>query len=394
MRLMSEVPLGVFLSGGIDSSAVAAAVRKTSQGKVTTFSVGYEEDFGTNEFEYAGMVANALGTDHHECRVSIQDFHELVPRLVWHLDEPLSDPAAVPLYFLSRLSREHVTVVLSGEGADEILGGYSIYKKMLAMENFRRLPPWFRGLALSALSKVAGRREKWAKYIFRARLPLEQRYRGVSGAFMPASIEKLCRSGNGAKESLDEFYASLFGRMKGMDSLNRMLYVDMKTWLPDDLLLKADKMTMAASQELRVPFLDHKLVEFAFSLPPADKICKGTTKSLLKRSVKDLIPSAVVQREKKGFPVPIEQWFRGDLYGISRDLLLSSSSSCRDRFDISYVASLLERHRRGEEDLSGAIWNLLVFEYWCRIFMQAPAETGPVSAPGPHLGERSHVSGR
>jgi asparagine synthase (glutamine-hydrolysing) len=370
MRLMSEVPLGVFLSGGIDSSIVVALMSKLSNNKIKTFSVGYEKDFGVNEFNYARMVAQKYDTEHYEYPITALEFYDFIPRLVWHMDEPISDPAAIPLFYLSRYAKQHVTVILSGEGADEILAGYYIYKKMLTLEKFRILPRILRENILLNLMERVLRSEKQKNYIALARLPLEQRYKGVSRAFTPQSIQRLYKHNHPYKESLDAIYESYFSDVQEVSALNRMLYVDVKTWLPDDLLMKADKMTMASSQELRVPFLDHRLVEFAFSLPSEKKLSNNSTKYLLRKIAKPLIPKPIIKREKKGFPVPINHWFRGDLNKFSREVLLDPSGACRDFFDPGYISSLLENHTNGRADFSENIWNLLVFEYWHNNFIK------------------------
>jgi asparagine synthase (glutamine-hydrolysing) len=363
-HLMSEVPLGVFLSGGIDSSIVVALMSRISEQRIKTFSVGYEQDYGVNEFQYARLVAEKYHTDHYEHPISSQDFFEFMPRLVWHMDEPISDPASVPLFFLSQFAKQHVTVVLSGEGADELLAGYYIYKKMLMIEDFRKLPAsLIFSLALKVVS-VFLMNEKLRDYISMAQVPLEDRYHGVSKAFKPSSLSQLLNTEINNQVGLNELYRDYYSRVKDMTPLSRMLYIDKKTWLPDDLLMKADKMTMAASQELRVPFLDHKLVEYAFSLPETDKIKRGTTKYLLRQVAKNLVPDVVVNRPKKGFPIPIQQWFRDDLNGIAHEILARPNSACRDYFRIDFIHRMLKDHQAGHVDYSENIWNLLVFEYW------------------------------
>lgn len=370
MRLMSEVPLGVLLSGGIDSSMVVALMSKIADQQIKTFSVGYEQDYGINEFSYARIVARKFGADHHEIPISTQDFYSFLPRLVWHLDEPISDPATIPLFFLAEFSRKSVTVVLSGEGADEILAGYYIYKKMLLMERFRKIPKAIRETLIINLLHSVFKSEKHRKYLNLARLPLEERYRGVSRAFQNNSLEQLLKSNSPFQDSLNHHYNQYYDRVGKAHPLNKMLYVDLKNWLPDDLLMKADKMTMAASQELRVPFLDHRLVEFAFSLSPKEKINGDSTKHLLRKIAAEILPQEIIKREKKGFPVPINHWFRGDLNQIASEVLLDSSSVCAQYFDLSYISSLLNEHGNGLQDYSENIWNLIILEFWHKTFMK------------------------
>lgn len=370
MRLMSEVPLGVFLSGGIDSSMVVALMSKLTNQRIKTFSVGYRDDYGTNEFEYARLIARQYDTEHHELPISSHNFYDFLPKLVWHLDEPISDPATIPLYYLPEYSQQHVTVVLSGEGADEILAGYYIYKKMLLLEKVHQLPRFLKQVFIHSIAGRLFRNGKINKYLKLLRLPLQERYKGVSRAFMPDQIENQLRSKTLCPELIDEFYRNYYSKVEDFHPLNQMLYIDTKTWLPDDLLMKADKMTMAASQELRVPFLDHKLVEFAFSMKPDKKIRGSHTKILLKKLARTMLPETVVKRTKKGFPVPISKWFEGDLNQFARETMLDGHSACRRFFEIAFVETLFDEHRSGLRDHSETIWNLLVFEFWYESFIR------------------------
>lgn len=370
MRLMSEVPLGVFLSGGLDSSMVVALMSKISNSQIKTFSVGYEEDHGVNEFSYARLVAEKYDTDHHELPITTHEFRDVLPDLVWHMDEPISDPAAIPLLYLSRYAKKHVTVILSGEGADEILAGYYIYKKMLAIEKYRELPESIRRIILNVLMKCLIDGSKFKDYLLRSNVPLENRYRGVSKPFSSTEIASLFSINKNYEERLDNIYNDYYRTSKNMHPLNKMLYADIKTWLPDDLLMKADKMTMAASQELRVPYLDHELVEFTYSLPIEKKINNGCTKYLLKKVAEDLIPKSIVYRKKKGFPIPISHWFKGSLNDYGREILLDSESSCRMFFTSAAISEILDKHKSGKKDYSESIWNLMVFETWHKQFIE------------------------
>jgi len=373
LRLIAEVPLGVFLSGGLDSSAILATmsrIRKAGE-PIKTFCVGYETPTGAeaddNEFTYAREVAQAFGADHHEFTLNADDFRDFIPQLVWHLDEPLADPSCIPLYYISRLARQHITVVLSGEGADEVLGGYGIYAKMHALENLRRLP------GAGIMAGIASRRFGESRYqdvLRMAALPLEQRYRGVSRGFRPALQARLLGQ-TGWSEALDRVYAPLFDAVSQSSALDRMLYVDSKVWLPDDLLLKADKMTMATGLELRVPFLDHKVVELAAQLPQDMKLRGNTGKVLLRRIMKDVLPPSILNRSKKGFPVPTMSWLRGPLKEFTRETLLSSGSACRKYFNPQVLREIVDRHETNG-DRQQEVWTLLVFEHWHRAFIQPP----------------------
>lgn len=377
LRLIAEVPLGVFLSGGIDSSAILATMTKLTAGeRVKSFSVGYQASGASenqpNEFEFASLAANAFQADHHEFRLAAEDFRDFMPDLVWHLDEPLGDPSCIPLYFISKLARRFITVVLSGEGADEILAGYGIYPRMLALDRFYRhvplassLAPW---LACVAPNELVG------SYLRRAGLPLEHRYTGVSRAFWPENRRRLLGSNGSRSGSVADLLASYFATARHAGPLNQMLYVDAKVWLPDDLLLKADKMTMANSIELRVPFLDHKLVEFAATLPADLKLRRGTGKRLLRDAMAGVLPKPILTRPKKGFPVPTQLWFRTKLRDFTRDYLLASDSACRDYLDRQALQQLVQEHEEGSADRHQELFTLLVFEFWHRVFIDRRAK--------------------
>jgi asparagine synthase (glutamine-hydrolysing) len=370
MRLMSDVPLGVFLSGGVDSSVVVALMSEIVAEPIKTFSVGYAGDAVENEFEYARMVANLYKTDHHEFRLTADDFLSFLPKLVWHLDEPIADASTIPLYFISQLAKEHVTVVLSGEGADELLGGYYIYKKMMLLESLRSIPgiSMLGGAALLA-GKLLGNR-KIERYANLLQLPLEQRYSGVSQVFTEAERKRLLNGRGGiVPHALADAVAPYYRRVKNRQTLDRMLYLDTKVWLPDDLLMKADKMTMATSVELRVPFLDHVLVEYAASLPVSCKIRGNQTKYLLKHSMESRLPKELLYRTKKGFPVPICRWLREKTDGI-REVLLDSGSACRAFLEPSFIEEIICDHEQTQADLSDLIWPFLVFEYWHNAYMK------------------------
>jgi len=378
LRLISEVPLGVFLSGGLDSSAILAVMSKLHKGeRIKTFSVGYESADGqedeNNEFHYARQAALAFGAEHHEFRLKALDFCDFIPQLVWHLDEPLADPSCIPLYFIAKLARQFITVVLSGEGADEVLAGYSIYHKMLTIEDLRRIP---------AAGSIAGRLAaivpggKYRNYLRMAGMPLFERYRGISRGFYPALQARLVGRDSGPDKSLDQVYDPYFQAVSHAHPLNRMLYVDAKVWLPDDLLLKADKMTMANALELRVPFLDHKLVEFAAQLPISMKQNGGTGKVLLRRIMQDILPNSILHRPKKGFPVPMLAWLSGPLRQFTRETLLATDSACRRYFDPVVLQEIVGGQETGA-DRQRELWTLLIFEFWHRIFIeQRMAATG------------------
>jgi asparagine synthase (glutamine-hydrolysing) len=375
LRLIADVPLGVFLSGGLDSSAILATMSALRQSKnIDTFSVGYKEVSGaeaaSNEFEYAKLSAEAFGSNHHECRIGPKEFSDVLSTLVWHLDEPLADPTCVPLYFISRAARQRITVVLSGEGADEGFGGYTIYQRMLELESFcgygRR---FFRGMAALARPLLGGERRRLMADAIG--VPLEQRYRGVSRAFTPEAKRELLpwNAERGGDEPLSSLFESCFKAAGNVSPLNRMLYVDTHIWLPDDLLLKADKVTMAHALELRVPFLDHRLLEFAATLPAASKVHGGSGKVLLRKLMAKTLPAPILNRNKKGFPVPMESWLRGPLRDWSQDTLLATNSAVSTYMNTAVVRRMVDEHRHGAVNRERELWALLVFEFWHRRFM-------------------------
>jgi len=396
MRLLAEVPLGVFLSGGLDSSAILATMSKIAGGgRVKTFSVGYQamgaEEEASNEFGYARLAADTFGAEHHEYRLDARSFADSVSHLVSHLDEPLADPSCIPLYFISKLAREHITVVLSGEGADEILAGYGIYGRMLALDRIYsasgplgRLAPWIARLTPS---------ERLRDYVKMCGQPLETRHRGVSRGFSSESKLRLIGAARmkQSEQRLREVFGRYFKVVEEASPLDQMLYVDAKVWLPDDLLIKADKMTMANGLELRVPFLDHKLVEFAAALPNASKIHGKGGKTLLRSAMRGVLPDAIIDRPKKGFPIPIASWLRTSLRQFTRDHLLSRDSACGRFVDRGETARLVQEHEQGRTDRSQEIWTLLVFEFWHRRFIEDRPR--PADAPTrPPLLEAQQVS--
>ena len=385
MRLISEVPLGVFLSGGLDSSAILATMSKIAGGdRVKTFSVGYEasgaEAEAANEFAYARLATDAFACEHHEYRLDARNFADFVPELVRYLDEPLADPSCIPLYFISKLAREHITVVLSGEGADEILAGYGIYGRMLTLDRIynlsgplSHLAPW-----IARLTPM----EKLRHYVRMCGQPLENRYRGVSRGFSAEGKRRLVGADR-MKQSgmlMQEIFGGYFKAVQNASPLDQMLYVDAKVWLPDDLLIKADKMTMANGLELRFPFLDHKLVEFAGTLPNASKVHGKGGKTLLRSAMRGVLPDSIIDRPKKGFPIPIGSWLRTSLRQFTRDHLLARDSACGRYVDRDETARLVEEHEQGRADRSQEIWTLLVFEFWHRQFIDHYPR--PADAPG------------
>ena len=372
LRLRSDVPLGIFLSGGIDSSAVVGLLASRTTEQLKTFSVAYDFGKAYDETAYARKVANKFNTDHHELFIKPDDFREFIPRYIELMDEPVTESAAISLYFLAEMTKQSVTVVLSGEGSDEVFGGYDLYRYMTAIDRYRRFAtPGVAGL-LSKLALLPGLKStKVAKYLNLSALPLEKRYKGISTydarikekLYRPDFMEQIASSETHRKA--EEFLQSLFEHRRD-DPLSRMLYFDTKTWLIDDLLIKADRMSMAASLELRVPFLDYRLVEFASKMPSHYKIRDGRGKYLLKKIVEGLLPDEIINRKKMGFPTPLKLMFQGALQEYSNDLLRNPNSRISAYFNRTCIDSLLDEHQSNQSDHHRIIWQLVVLEEWLK----------------------------
>jgi asparagine synthase (glutamine-hydrolysing) len=367
VRLMSEVPLGAFLSGGIDSSLVVCFMSSMTSEPVKTFSIGFDEhDY--SELKYARQVANYFGTEHHEFFVR-PDLVSVLPELVWAYDEPFADVSMLPTYYVSKLAREHVTVVLTGDGGDEIFGGYTRYARELAIT---RTPLLLR-LLLGNGSMLMPDGMRGKKRLQNLHSNLANRY-----ARTLASLPDNLRSCLYTREHLAVVghhipYDQLtrkFKRVSHLDVMSQMQYADVETYLTDDILVKVDKASMLNSLETRAPLLDQHLVEYVASLPSAIRTHGGTLKSLLKKVAPDMLPEAVVTRPKQGFGVPIQRWLRADLANYARELLDSPRAHQRGIFNQEFIRHLLKSHSRSSLINHGeAIWTLLCLELWFRTYM-------------------------
>jgi len=376
VRLMSEVPLGAFLSGGIDSSAVVALMSQESTERVKTFSIGFEEqDF--SELHHARRVAEWVGADHHEFIVR-PDAVEILPLLVEHYGEPYADSSAVPTYYVARETRKHVTVALNGDGGDESFAGYERYAAMQLAENYRRVPKFVRqslnvGVGLIPTSELGRSRLRSGKrFLEAASLPKVDRYlRWVSIFDAPAKSALYSDSFKSettlgyAKSVLEPWFV----RANGSGFVDASLLADLMTYLPNDLLVKVDIATMAVSLEARSPFLDHHVIEFAASLPERFKLRGLTTKYLLKKVLRKLLPSENLDRRKMGFGVPIGHWFRGKMQSFLREVILSEKALNRRLFKPETVRQLVEQHTEGKRDYSHQLWTLLMLELWFQRFI-------------------------
>ena len=379
LRLMADVPLGMFLSGGIDSSAIAAVMSKMVSAPVKTFSVAFAER-EANELEFARLVASEFKTDHHEIIVSPGEFFEALPKLIWHEDEPLAHPSSVALNFVSRLASQHVKVVLTGEGSDESLAGYGRYAKTLM--NLRYGETYHKFVPRSAREFVADRienlsldssiRHKLRKSFFAVEPNVENIYFDNFAVF-PRKMQNEMFTDE-TKRRIGEHtnpYAEMsrfFDSAETKSLLDRMLYADTKTYL-HELLMKQDQMSMAASIESRVPFLDHKLMEFSAQMPDNMKLRGSTTKFVLRESMKGILPDKILTRGKMGFPVPIGKWFRNEYRHLIDEYILSERALARGIFKADFVRNLIERYRQGENH-DERVWSLLNFEMWQRQFIE------------------------
>lgn len=377
LRLMADVPLGMFLSGGIDSSAIAAVMSGMVSEPIKTFSVAFKER-EANELEYARLVATAFKTNHHEITVSPEEFFGALPRMVWHEDEPLAHPSSVALYFVSQLASKHVKVVLTGEGSDELMAGYGRYRKTIynlavGARYHGLMPEAIKSVVrnqiagLPAGSKV---RQKLVRTFLSLQPDIESIYFDNFSVFSRSMQPGLLSPESRARTGALDPYAGVRHVLEDTDAkslLDRLLYADIKTYL-HELLMKQDQMSMAASIESRVPFLDHKLVEFTSSLPERLKLRGWTTKYVLRQSMKGLLPDAILSRPKMGFPVPIGKWFRGAYASVIDDYVLSDRAQSRGIFDREFVGSLVKRHQAGG-DHSERLWALVNFEIWQRQFL-------------------------
>jgi len=378
LRLMSDVPLGMFLSGGIDSSAIAALMARMIDRRLQTFSVAFKEQ-AFNELAYSREVAQAIHADVHEIVIDDRDFFGALPKLVWHEDEPIAHPSSVPLYFVSALARRHVTVVLTGEGSDELLAGYGKYLR--AAWNWRggtiyerMVPRRVRETVANTLvPRLPRRLARYAQRSFLAidRTPASMFLDNFAAIRLSEQQQLLTPPYRAAATPARAYGPSLsyFERPNGHSSLlDRLLYADIKTYLVE-LLMKQDQMSMAASIESRVPFLDHKLVEFACSLPDEWKLSGWTTKRVLRESMKGVLPESILNRPKMGFPVPFAAWTRGAWNGIVREVLLDRRSRERGIIDPPAVDRLLRDHAEGRTDGGDRLWSLLNLELWHRTFI-------------------------
>src|SRR5215510_4835143 len=373
VRLESEVPLGAFLSGGIDSSVVVAMMAREM--KVKTFSIGFS-DSGFDELRYARIAARHFGADHHEFVVT-PDVCRLVEEIVWHHDEPFADVSSVPTYVVSKMAREHVTVALSGDGGDEVFAGYERYVVDRRRRRYERIPAFLRRALLRAGQAMP--QGAYGKRFLR-NIALEPAARYVDSVTYFDRDSQLNLFSDDARRALAGYdpaqrFERMFAAPVARSRLERLLYLDSKTYLPGDILVKVDRMSMANSLETRSPLLDHRLIEFAQTIPASLKLRGLETKYILKRAAAGLIPEEIINRPKQGFDVPIRRWFNRELREMLDDTLRSARARERGDFNHRAVLAILDEHRRGARDHARHLWGLLVLELWRRAFIDRRPET-------------------
>ncbi len=371
LHLMSDVPLGAFLSGGLDSSSVVACMARRSERPVKTFSIGFREQ-GFDEAAAARRVAEQFGTEHTELILDPK-IEDLVQDIAWHLDEPFGDSSAIPTYMVSKLAADEVKVVLSGDGGDELFAGYDKYQVERHERRYEYVPAFLRR-ALGLIGDSLPEGAKGRNFLRHLALSGPQRYLDASTLFKHDQRRRLFRPELAALMRDDDPWrdARAFLERTGTDWLSAAQHWDIKSYLPLDILTKVDRMSMAHSIEARVPLLDHKVVEFAATIPPEYRLRGREGKSIFKLAMRGILPDSIIDRPKHGFAVPLADWFRGRLAGFARELLLSPTSRGRGVFDGRYIEQLLAMHEGGR-DLSLQLWTLISFELWCRTFLDAPA---------------------
>lgn len=373
LRMQSDVPLGAFLSGGIDSSLLVALMQQESSTPVKTFSIGFpvrEYD----ESNYARQVAEHLGTDHHEFQVK-PDAVDILPKLVWHYDEPMSDSSAIPTWYVAQQTRQHVTVALSGDGGDELFAGYPRYQAVRLAGWFDRVQPMKRLAAAKLWQKLPGatryksRVRRWKRFSEPLNKDPIDRYLEWITIF--SESQRLSLYNDSFYQQLRDadsgwFLQSIWQQYQQRDPVSAISLTDLSTYLPCDLMTKVDIATMAHSLECRQPFLDYRLVEFAASLPIELKLSLKQSKILLQKAFSDLLPRQIWTRKKMGFGVPLDHWFRNELKPMTQDVLLDPNARCHDFFSSTSIQELAKQHETSQQDHSQRLWSLLFFEMWMR----------------------------
>jgi asparagine synthase (glutamine-hydrolysing) len=381
VHLRSDVPVGAFLSGGVDSATLCALAAEITPG-LLTFTVGFERE-GYNEIDDAMATATALGVKSIPYLISPEEFVAALPRIIWHLDDPMADAAAVPLWFAAREARKYVKVVLSGEGADELFGGYGVYYQPGMVRAGKALPSWGR----ATISRVASEMPAGAKgkgLLNRTSTPLRRRYIGNAYVYQTDQARLLVRRGNGSEfDVTDPVYRQ--AAEAGLDDVATMQLVDVNTWLPGDILVKADRMAMAHGLELRTPFLDREVLAVAARLARVEKTAAGTTKFALREAINDLLPQAAAERPKLGFPVPLGHWLSGDMYGFAEQVVRTAQTG--QWLNQSVAIDIVRRFRAGDPTVTWRqVWLLVVFSLWHQIYVERVYDPVALGWEAPAIG--------
>ncbi|MBK8812042.1 MAG: asparagine synthase (glutamine-hydrolyzing) [Acidobacteria bacterium] len=372
IRLVSEVPLGAFLSGGVDSSSIVALMSEFSETPVKTFSIGFNEDT-FSELKFARVAAKRFNTEHHEFIVT-PDLVEVVDQLVWHFDEPFADSSALPTFMVSKMAREFVTVVLTGDGGDELFAGYTRYAIDKRRSGLEKLPASVRRSLLRPLSEALPAGAKGRNFLYNTSLDAVDRYIDSVSHFgklkKPSLYSSSMRTNldgrDGGAEAIFRDHAS---KPSSGDPTDRLLYLDGKTYLPSDILTKVDRMSMAASLEARAPLLDHELIELVQKIPAGLKLKGLETKYIFKKAMEGIVPDEILYREKQGFGVPINEWINAELKNRIREDLRARKTVERGYFEAKYIETLLDEHERGRRDHSHSLWILWMLELWHRRYV-------------------------
>jgi asparagine synthase (glutamine-hydrolysing) len=377
-RLISDVPLGVFLSGGMDSSSITALMSEVADSKIKTFAIGFKEE-SFNELGYAKIVADRFQTDHQEFVVESNLVRELVPTLIEYLDEPLADASIIPTYIISKLARQYVTVALAGEGGDELFAGYDTYKAYQVARFYRRVPRIVRNGIIRKIIPHLPASKKRLSFEFKAKkfisgidYPPEIANIIWWGAYNPEEKANLFSDSLSANLREDVFAPVAFhcGNTKAEDAVDRLGYLDLKLYLQDDLLVKSDRMSMANSLEIRVPFLDHTFVDFATGIPSSMKLRGLQTKHILKKAMSTVLPPEILTRKKIGFDIPLGVWIRNELKEFVTDVLSPDTMKRHGFFNHDYIDSLLKEHFQGAHNHRQLLWPLIIFQFWYNHYME------------------------
>jgi asparagine synthase (glutamine-hydrolysing) len=382
LHMIADVPVGVLLSGGVDSTAVLSCAAERTNKEISTFTVGFSDAGFADERPYARLASETFASRHHEMTITADDFMAFLPKYVWHMEEPVCEPPAVALYYVSKLARNHVKVLLSGEGGDEAFAGYDNYRSMAWLERLKQVWPAGNGAASWGLSRInslvhSGKLAKYTPlmnatfpnyYYSRTSTPYRYAGNGIGELYASDFVKSI------DKEYTIEPVRRLFSKIENQGVLDQMLYIDTKTWLPDDLLVKADKMTMANSLELRVPLLDHRLLEFAASLPANFKLKGFALKYIWKKALSKRVPTSILKRKKAGFPVPYEFWLRNNFKNQVRDILTDRKTIERGYFKKTAIENLLSANSDSGR-YSKEVFSLVALELWHRLFFDGEAVT-------------------